>query len=223
MPIRLTVGVRAILIACFVLFIVLQTSDQFFGTHLFEVLALVPSAVTRELRVWQLFTYSFVHRDITHLFFNLLMLAFIGSELELVWGKRKFLKYYFFCATSAALIYWLLGSFVFPGSGYHPMAGSSGAIYGLLLAYGVLFGDRVLLFMMLFPMKAKHFVAVLALLELLTTLYSSGGGACQSFSVGSNGVWICLSCLSSPPGPPASWKTQATEEEKVKSPQIDHQ
>ncbi|MBI2712629.1 MAG: rhomboid family intramembrane serine protease, partial [Bdellovibrio sp.] len=56
------------------------------------------------------------------------------------------------------------------------LVGFSAAIYGLLTAYGLLFGERVLLFMMLFPMKAKHFVLVLALLELLTAAYSSGGG-----------------------------------------------
>jgi membrane associated rhomboid family serine protease len=112
-----------------------------------------------------------------HLFFNLLMLAFIGSEIEAAWGRARFLRYYFFCATAAGLAYLLIQLFIGSGEGLHvPMVGASGAIYGLLIAYGLLFGERVMLFMMLFPMKAKHFVWVLAGIELLTGIYSSRGG-----------------------------------------------
>ncbi len=182
MPIRLTQAVKVLLILNFGAFLVQQTADQFFGTHLMGWFALTPSALT-SLHLWQIFSYSFMHTDVTHLIFNLMMIYFIGSELEMVWGMTRFLKYYFFCATSAALIYLGL-QFVFlkTGGTYRPMIGASGAIYGLLVAYGLFFGERVLLFMMLFPMKAKHFVCLLALIELLTTLYSSGGiwaGAAQ--------------------------------------------
>jgi len=176
MPIRLTKTVKVLLIVCFASFLIQQTADQFLGMRLLEWFAFIPSAFISHFRFWQLFTYPFVHRDVMHLFFNLMMLAFIGSELEAIWGRRRFLTYFFFCSTSSALIYLISQLAAFGVSAASmPMIGSSGAIYGLLMAYGLIFGDRVLLFMMLFPMKAKHFIWVLVLLELLTTVYSSGG------------------------------------------------
>ncbi|MEO5970550.1 MAG: rhomboid family intramembrane serine protease [Bdellovibrionia bacterium] len=176
MPIRLTPVVKILLIACFAAFLVQQTGDQFLGTHLLQLFGLVPAGVLQQFRVWQLFTYSFIHADVMHLFFNLLMLAFIGAELEIAWGAVKFLRFYFFCSISAGLFYLFLEGGILKGAGmYTPMVGASGAIYGLLMAYGLIFGERILLFMMLFPMKAKHFVWILALIELMSTLFSSGG------------------------------------------------
>ncbi len=174
--IRITPAVKALLIACVAIFFVQQSADQFFGQHLLEIFALTPSAVINEHRVWQLVTYSFLHADVMHLFLNLLMLAFIGGELEATWGTSRFLRFYFICATVAGLCYLLLNIFVWRDV---PMVGASGAIYGLLMAYGLLFGERVLLFMMLFPMKARHFVWVLAAVEFTTSLFS-GRGALSS-------------------------------------------
>jgi len=177
MPIRLTPVVKILLISCFVTFLVQQTGDQFFGMHLLQLFGLVPAGVLHEFRVWQLFTYAFVHADVMHLFFNMMMMAFIGAELEIAWGPTQFLRYYFFCSISSGLFYLLLQVGFLKGAGmYAPMVGASGAIYGLLMAYGLIFGERILLFMMLFPMKAKHFVWILALIELMSTLFSSGGG-----------------------------------------------
>lgn len=177
MPIRLTQTVKAILIVCFISFLIQQTGDQFFGTHILESFGLVPYGFWFKHQYWQLFTYAFLHADVMHLFFNLLMLAFIGGELEMIWGRNQFLKYYFFCSICAGLAYLALQFTLMKGVGlYSPMVGASGGIYGLLTAYGLLFGERVFLFMLVIPMKAKHFVLVLGLIELLTTVYSSGKG-----------------------------------------------
>jgi membrane associated rhomboid family serine protease len=176
MNFRLTRAVKWLMIACFGMFLVQQTADQFFGGNVIGWLALVPSAFVIDHRFWQIFTYAFLHGDVMHLFLNLLMLAFIGSELESLWGIRRFLKYYFFCSVSAGALYLILQLLIWRGEGLHvPMVGASGAIYGLLMAYGLIFGERVLLFMLMFPMKAKHFVWILAGLEFLTTVYSSRG------------------------------------------------
>jgi membrane associated rhomboid family serine protease len=183
MPIRLTRTVKAFLIISFVAFVLQHTADQFFGTRFIQWLGLVPSMVKEHYTIWQLLTYSFLNHDVMQLFFNLMMLAFIGSELEAVWGALAFLRYYFFCSVSAGLFYLILQIGFLRGFGLDiPLIGASGAIYGLLAAYGLIFGERVLLFMMLFPMKAKHFVWVLGLLQLMTTLYSPGGAA-VSFSL----------------------------------------
>jgi membrane associated rhomboid family serine protease len=185
MPIRLTPAVKALLIASFAFFVIQHTADQFFGMHLLSVFALVPSSVVNDHWFWQLFTYPFLHGDVMHLFLNLMMLAFMGGELEAAWGTPRFLRFFFFCSTLAGLLYLFLQIFARSGQGLHlPMVGGSGAIYGLLMAYGLIFGERVLLFMMLFPMKAKYFVWILAGIELMTTVFSGSGGLASAAHLG---------------------------------------
>lgn len=174
MPFRLTPAVKGLLIACFAGFLIQQTADQFMGGNLLHWLGLVPSSFLGQFRFWQIITYSFLHGDVFHLFLNMLMLVFIGVELERAWGVAKFLRFYFFCTVTAGVFYLLLQLVVW--SGNSPMVGASGGIYGLLMAYGILFGERVLLFMLLFPMKAKHFVWVLAGVEFMATIYSGRAG-----------------------------------------------
>jgi membrane associated rhomboid family serine protease len=185
MPIRLTPAVKVLLIACVAAFVVQQTGDQFLGTHIMGTLALVPDAFINHFRFWQLFTYVFMHGEVMHLFLNLMMLAFIGGELEATWGTPRFLRYFFLCSTAAGLFYLLLNVFVSGGGGLHlQMVGASGAIYGLLMAYGLIFGERVLLFMMLFPMKAKYFVWILAAIEFFSTVFSGRGGLASAAHLG---------------------------------------
>lgn len=174
MPIRLTPAVKVLAITYLIVFVFQQTMDQFFGGHVLYWLALVPSGVILDHRIWQIFTYSFLHGEVMHLFLNLLMLVFIGGELEAAWGTTKFLRYYFFCILAAALSYLFLQFFHWQGN--VPMVGASGGIYGLLIAYGLIFGERILLFMMIFPMKAKYFVWVLAAIEFLSSVFSGRQG-----------------------------------------------
>lgn len=177
MPFRLTPAVKALLIACFATFLIQQTADQYFGANLKGLFALVPAGFVIEYRFWQLFTYVFLHDGVMHLFFNLLMLAFIGGELEGTWGTPRFLRYFFFCSSAAGVVYLFIMLLGLSSSAsiHSAMLGASGGIYGLLMAYGLIFGERVLLFMLLFPMKAKHFVWILAGVEFMTTLYSQNG------------------------------------------------
>ena len=184
-PFRLTPSVKIIVIVCVALFIVQQSIDQFFGGNLQGWLALVPSGFMFQFRFWQLFTYAFLHGDVSHLFLNMLMFVFVGSELEALWGRRRFLQFFFTCTVGAGLVYLLLQLFIWKDSGLNsPMVGASGAIYGMLLAYGILFSERVMLFMMMFPMKAKHFVLVLGGVELLSSLFSGRGGLASAAHLG---------------------------------------
>lgn len=185
MQMRLSPTVKILLIVCFVVFLIQQTTDQFFGGHLLQFFGLVPRGFMFEGRVWQIFTYPFLHSDPLHLILNMMMLAFIASDLEFQWGRKRFLQYYFFCAVAAGLLYLLLQLWIWGGSGIAtPMVGASGAIYGCLMAYGILFGERQLLFMMLFPMKAKHFIWVLAGVEFLSTVFSGRGGLSSAAHIG---------------------------------------
>jgi membrane associated rhomboid family serine protease len=151
------------------------------NTVIFDYFALVPSRMITQFWVWQIFTYMFLHASgVFHVLFNMLVLWFFGSELEGRWGRKFFLTYYLVCGIGAGAIY-LIGSFAYAfasgnvGAMEAPLVGASGATYGLLLAYGILFGEREIYFMMLFPMKAKFFVMIIGLVELVTLLDSGMG------------------------------------------------
>jgi membrane associated rhomboid family serine protease len=123
-------------------------------------------------QVWQPLTYMFLHGSFGHLFFNMFALWIFGTELENYWGTRQFNIYYFVCGTGAALIN--LATTV--GDPY-PTVGASGAIYGVLLAFGMMFPDRYIFLYFLFPIKAKYFVAGYAAIEFLSGLGSRTMGS----------------------------------------------
>lgn len=175
MHIRFTLTMKWMLGLMLGMFVIQHAGDRFFGTSIFELLALIPLRLVNDLHLWQIVTYLFVHGDVTHLILNALMLVFIGAELEQLWGRSEFLRYYFACGIFSGVVYLLLQALVI-GNLHVPMVGASGAIYGLLTAYGIFFGERVMLFMLLFPMKAKHFIWVLASVEFLTLVFSANGG-----------------------------------------------
>lgn len=151
------------------------------NTMFFDLFALVPAKVITEFWVWQVFTYMFLHTTgVFHVLFNMLVLWWFGAELEARWGSRFFLTYYLVCGIGAGFVY-LIGTLIYylaTGQAIvmaAPLVGASGATYGLLLAYGILFGERVIYFMMLFPMKAKFFTLIIGFVELVTLLDSGMG------------------------------------------------
>lgn len=185
MHIRLTRVVKILLIAFLAVFVIQHTGDQFFGANFVGWLGLVPAGIVNEHRFWQLFTYPFLHGDVMHLVLNLMMMVSVGGELESTWGSARFLRFFFVCTVSAGIFFLLLQLMVWKDfSLQSPMIGASGGIYGLLMAYGLIFGERVLLFMMLFPMKAKHFVWVLAGIEFLSSVFSGRGGLASAAHLG---------------------------------------
>ncbi len=173
MPIRLTQAVKVLLWSYGLVFICDWLGHLFLGVDLLGKGALTLSVFSQG-HVWRIFTYSFFHVDGIHLVFDLLIIALIGSELESIWGVAQFFMYYWVCTMGTGFIYLILAAWAGHwGVGSAPLFGPMGGIYGLLMAYGIFFGERVLLFMMLFPMKAKHFVWVLAAIEFLTNLDGS--------------------------------------------------
>ncbi len=171
MPVRLSDTLKKLLLAYVAVFIVQHIIDQFMGGNFAGWFALTPIDFFHG-KIWTLFTYGFLHSDIMPLVLNCLVLAFIGGELEAIWGKKKFLTYYFFCSIMVGVFYLFLQ--LLPVA-LPPLMGASGGVYGVLMAYGILFPERELLFMMLFPMQAKQFVWVLAGIEFLQAVFSGGG------------------------------------------------
>lgn len=122
-----------------------------------------------EFLPWQLLTYSFMHGSFAHLLFNMLALLIFGAQLEHTWGERRFLTYYFVCVVGAAICQLIVGAWVMAqGEPAYPTIGASGGVFGLLLAYGMLFPhQRVMLLIPPIPMKARTLVIVYGAIELL--------------------------------------------------------
>ena len=134
---------------------------------LYNILGAVPYLIIKKYFIWQLVSYMFIHATVSHLFFNMLMLWMLGTELYNLWGKSFFIKYYFLCGIGAGLCVIAL-SFVDKSMVLTPTVGSSGAIFALLLAYGLAFKDRIMYVLGLFPVKAGILVLILGAVELLS-------------------------------------------------------
>lgn len=114
---------------------------------------------------WQLLTYGFLHGDLMHLAFNMFALWMFGRELEVLMGSKRFLTYYLVCVVGAGLIQLLVASM--QGGDAYPTVGASGGVFGILLAYGLTFPNRmVMLVFPPIPMRAKYFVIMIGLFEL---------------------------------------------------------
>ncbi len=128
---------------------------------------------------WQLITYAFLHGSFTHLFFNMFALWMFGVQLENVWGSRRFAEYYFACVLGAAV-----AQLVIMYGSYIPTIGASGGVYGILLAFGMMFPNQPIYLYFLFPIKAKWFVLGYALLELYAGVTGTQAGVAHFAHLG---------------------------------------
>lgn len=140
---------------------------------------------------WQVGTYSFLHGGFPHLFFNMLGLWMFGSELEALWGRKRYLQFYFASVVAAALtqlvVTALLGSVA-------PTVGASGGLFGLLLAFALVFPERVILLFFVIPMKAKWLAVLYGALELYQGVYVMNSGVAHFAHLGGMlGGWLMLS------------------------------
>ena len=162
----------------FLLLTMLRLSAHDLGSQLLVALALVPADVVHGW-IWQLVTYSFIHLGLFHVLFNMLSLWMFGSTFESDWGSRKFIEFYFFCVIGAALV--TVGLSYTHALGLTPTtltAGASGGIYGILMAFGLIYGDReLMLFPLPFLIKAKYFVAVLVFIAIYSAFAGDSGVA----------------------------------------------
>jgi membrane associated rhomboid family serine protease len=132
--------------------------------------------------LWQLVTYSFLHGGVLHIFFNMLSLWFIGAFIELDWRAKKFLEFYFFCVVGAALTTVGLSytgiRFLEPTT---VTIGASGGVFGVLVAFGMLYGEmEMFLFPLPFSIKAKYVAAIWILIAMAGAV--GGGGGVANFA-----------------------------------------
>lgn len=181
----ITPGVKLIVLVCTGVFLFQALVSLIAGPltayhQITQRFGLIPSAVIPGLRIWQPFTYIFLHGDIWHILINLLMLWMFGRELELVWGKRKFINYFLLCGVGAGLIEVLVKTIpVFFGRHLFdiPTIGASGAIFGILIANAILFPDRrIWLIPLPVTIPMRPYVAVMGAIEFFMTLGSGGDG-----------------------------------------------
>jgi membrane associated rhomboid family serine protease len=154
-------------------------------------LALVPAAVIERLYIWQPVTYMFLHAGVFHILFNMLMLWMFGTDLERTWGSRFFVQYYFVTgigAAAATILVSLVPSGLSDVLYLTPTVGASGAIYGVLVAYGLSFPDRPIYLYLLFPIPARVFVLIMGAIELLSSI--SGGHSNIAYSAHLGGLVV---------------------------------
>ncbi len=150
-PSLFTDAIKTLISVNFAIFILQSISSS--ETMFFSNFGLVPKLVWSQLKIWQPFTYMFFHGDIWHVLINMFVLWMFGSELERIWGKKNFLRFYFITGVGSGLLTMLFGL-----ESMIPVVGASGAIYGVLLAYGVMFPNRTVYLYGIIPIKSIWFV-----------------------------------------------------------------
>ena len=160
-------------------FLLLPFGEPLAENPLVEIFALTPSSVIHNFFVWQLVTYMFLHGGIMHILMNMLVLWMIGCELERFWGTKEFLRFYFICGIGAGIIQMAVVLFLTAIDRVTlraldiPVLGASGAIYGLLMAFGVLFPNRIITLLLFFILPIQIKVKYLVTIAGLIVLYSS--------------------------------------------------
>lgn len=170
--------INKILIAIYVGVFVLHTFLMMaFNLNLSIILGLSVSAVKAGF-IFQILTYPFIDTALLSVVFNSLIMWFIGSELEVKWGRKFYLKFLAISAYSCGLLFLAIGFFT--SINLSLLHGFTGINLALLIAYGMIYSERTMIFMFLFPMKAKYFCMLLAAMELFMGI--SGGGGNSSWA-----------------------------------------
>lgn len=160
--------------------VALFAADLLLGNLLTALFALWPLGSGRFMP-WQVVSYGFLHGSFGHLFFNMLGLWMFGAELERIWGGKRYLQFYMASVLTAALTQLLVGLF----TGGAPTVGASGGLFGLLLAFGMMFPNRTIVPLIPpIPMKAKTFVMVFGGLELLFGVTGTASGVAHFAHLG---------------------------------------
>lgn len=178
-------------IAVFVLDTVLGETLRFtFG--LWPIGTMTVAGGTSGFQPWQLITYSFLHGNLTHLFFNMFALYMFGGELERLFGQKRYFNLYFVSVIAAAIVQLIFSALA--GGDPYPTVGASGGVFGLLLAYGMYFPRRMLI--LLFPpipMPAWLFVTLYGLLELFFGVTGTEAGVAHFAHLGGMlGAWLLI-------------------------------
>lgn len=173
---RMLPGIRALVIANIAVFLLTYIVGE---VKFFDLFGLVPKRLLDDRYIWQPFTYLFIHGNIMHLLFNLFAMWMFGMPVEGQWGRTDFLKYYFLCGLGAAA-----ASVALAPHSLNPVIGASGPIYGLLVAYSMLFPDAIVYLYFLIPVKAAHMAILFGLIEFFAGTSGSTPGIARFAHLG---------------------------------------
>jgi len=180
----MTPAVKYLIIANLGIFLL----QNIFGREVELLFGLVPAMLIHTFAIWQLVTYMFLHGGVLHILINMFVLWMFGAELERYWGSKQFLKYYFICGIGAGLVQVLVTASFMPMHMTVPVVGASGAIYGLLIAFALLFPNREIFLLLFFilpvRMKAKYLVMIFAGLALFSGFFGSDAGVAHFAHLG---------------------------------------
>jgi len=157
--------------------------------HPFELYGALWPIGTSRFGLWQYVTYMFLHGGVSHIFFNMLTLWMFGMELEQMWGSRRFLAYYLLCGLGAGVIHSIVTMVMGTGA---PTLGASGAIMGVMVAFGLVFPDRVVFMGFFFPMRARFAVLLFAGIDLYLGVVGSTDGVAHFAHLGGALVGVIL-------------------------------
>jgi membrane associated rhomboid family serine protease len=183
---------RALLIANIAVYLLQMLTGDTLIVH-FALWPLGPSqfADVAGFQVWQLVTYSFLHGSLTHIAFNMLALWMFGGPIEQLFGSRPFALYYFVCVIGAAVAQLLVVHFW--TGGFYPTLGASGGIFGLLLAFGMMFPhSRIMLLFPPIPMPAWLFVIGYGAVELVLGITGTQAGVAHFAHLGGMAIGFVL-------------------------------
>lgn len=156
-------GIKSIIIVNVIIYIFLELSGL--KSEIFRQFGLIPSKTLFEANIWQPFTYMFLHDGFFHILLNMLFLWMFGKEVEISWGKIAFYKYYLVTGVGSGL----LNAIIHYNSNI-PVVGASGAVFGILLAFSMIYPNRIVLLYGLVPMKVKYLVMGLAAIALFSSI-----------------------------------------------------
>lgn len=154
------------------LFLINSIVSKLFGLSLASILGLSAARVNIGM-VYQFLTFPFIETSFMTVLFNCLLIWFIGADLEYKWGRKFYLKYFAVSTFSAGVFYYLVSIILKDSFFYYPFMGMTGFTYALLIAYGIIYSERQLTFMLLFPMKAKYFCMLLVGIQLYMGIFSA--------------------------------------------------
>jgi membrane associated rhomboid family serine protease len=164
---------------------------------------------------WQLLTYMFMHGGLWHLLFNMLALWMFGLELEHTWGSKRFFTYYMVCGVGAGIANLLVTPLLGQAA---PTVGASGAVFGVLIAFGMLFPDRPIYVYFLLPVRAKYFIAVYIGMELFYGVTGTTDGVAHFAHLGGAAVGLVYTLVLRGTIPLASWVRRLRRVTAVPSP-----
>lgn len=181
---------KIIMISMAVMFVLNTITTQAAGISLIPYLALSVGGIKSGL-VYQLLTYPLAQVSLMGVIFEALLIWFIGSELELKWGRRFYIEFLLVAVLTSGPFYMIIAS-VFPSLAAYPLMGVTSMTYALLMAYAIIYSERHLTFMLLFPMKAKYFCMLLAAIQLYMGLTAASGASSLAHLVAMGGAFIFL-------------------------------